>query len=474
MAKALAKITPTQVSKTDAEAQTTRALLEFQSPTLALISQPMPRFSFYGTYIIASMVVALLLIAGLFPIDRVVTAIGKVTTKDSNLLVQPLDISIVRSINVQVGQHVQAGQLLARLDPTLTAADEASLKAQTKSLTAQVQRLNDELMGRPYISDGSKDGQLQEAIFGQHQAELAFKEEDYKQKISSLEVALRKAEAEVPIYAEREGYAQTLLNSRKKLEQQGVGSRLNTLQAQDSLAEARRLAAGARSAAAGAQKDLDAMIAERDGFIREYRNTVTQTLSETGRQLADAREQLAKAQKHANLVEMRADRDATVLAIANVSVGSVLQVGDPFITLVPDDAVMQVDGAIPASEVAFVRVGDPVVIKFDAYQMTQHGYAEGTVIAMAPDSQDNPAAGQSMSQAMAPQKPGISPIDLGESVYHVKISIDSLNKMTNLPPDFRLQPGLGVQADVKVGKRTALSYLFARFIPALTEGMREP
>lgn len=468
MAKALAKITPAKVAKIDTEAQTTRALLEFQSPTLALVSQPIPRFSFYATYMMASMLVAFLVIAGVFPIDRVVTASGKVTTKVSNLLVQPLDVSIVRSINVVVGQHVRAGQLLAQLDPTLTAADAASLKAQTKSLSAQVDRLTDELMGRPYVSDGTKDGQLQEAIFGQHQAELAFKTETYAQKIASLQVALRKAQAEVPIYAEREGYAQTLLNSRKLLEHQGVGSRLNTLQAQDSLAEAQRLAAGARSAAAGAQKDLDAMIAERDGFIREYRNQLSSTLSETGRQLSDAREQLAKAEKHANLVEMRADRDATVLSIANVSVGSVLSVGDPFITLVPDDAVMQVDGAVPATEVSFVRVGDPVVLKFAAYPFIQHGYARGTVIAVAPDSQENPAQG--------PGKPKIDsvPIDLGNSVYRVTISIDSLDKMTNLPPDFRLQPGLGVEADVKVGKRTMLSYLFGRFIPALTEGMREP
>ncbi len=467
MAKNLAKITPTKLSKVDTEAQTTRALLEFQSPTLALVSQPVPRFSFYATNMMATMLVAFLLIAGLFPIDRVVTASGKLTTQASNILVQPLDTSIVRSIDVVVGQHVHAGQVLARLDPTLTTADVTSLKAQTRSLSAQVDRLTAELLGKPYVGDGTKDGQLQEAIYHQHQAELGYKIETYKQKISALEVALRKAQAEVPIYAEREGYAQTLFNSRKQLEDQGVGSRLNTLQARDSLAEAQRLAAGARSAVVSAQKDLDGMIAERDGYIQEQRNTTSQTLSETGRQLADAREQLAKAEKHADLVEMKADRDATVLAISNVSVGSVLTVADPFITLVPDDAVMVVDGAVPANDVAFVRVGDPVVIKFAAYRFMEHGYAEGTVLALAPDSQQNPTEG--------PNKPKIDtiPIDLGNSVYRVKISIDAM-KMTNLPPDFRLQPGLGVEADIKIGKRSMLSYLLARFIPALTEGMREP
>ncbi len=467
MAKNLAKITPTKLAMADADAQTTRALLEFQSPTLSLISTPVPRFSFYATYVMASMLLVFLLIAGLLPIDRVVTASGKVTTKASNILVQPLDTSIVRSIDVMVGQRVHAGQLLARLDPTLTSADLASLKSQTKSLSAQVERLNAELLGRPYVSDGTKETQLQESIFAQHQTELTYKIETYKQKISSLEVALRKAQAEVPIYGEKEGYAQTLLNSRKQLEDQGVGSRLNTLQARDALAEAQRLTAGARAAASAAQKDLQAMMAERDAAIQEFRNQTSATLSETTRQLADAREQLNKAQKHSDLVEMRADRDATVLAISNVSVGSVLQVAEPFLTLVPDDAVMEIDGAIPANDVAFVRVGDPVVIKFAAYKFVEHGYAEGTVLALAPDAQDNPTEG--------PNKPKIDsiPIDLGNSVYHMKISIDAM-KMTNLPADFRLQPGLGVEADVKVGKRSILSYLLGRYLPMLTEGMREP
>jgi HlyD family secretion protein len=65
------------------------------------------------------------------------------------------------------------------------------------------------------------------------------------------------------------------------------------------------------------------------------------------------------------------------------------------------------------------------------------------------------------------------PVDLGATVYQVKISIDTL-KMTDVPSDFRLRPGLGLQADIQDGKRTILSYLFSRYVPMLTEGMREP
>jgi hemolysin D len=47
-------------------------------------------------------------------------------------------------------------------------------------------------------------------------------------------------------------------------------------------------------------------------------------------------------------------------------------------------------------------------------------------------------------------------------------------KLHNLPRGFRMTVGMPVTADIKVGKRTVLSYLLSRVIPTLTEGMREP
>jgi HlyD family secretion protein len=46
--------------------------------------------------------------------------------------------------------------------------------------------------------------------------------------------------------------------------------------------------------------------------------------------------------------------------------------------------------------------------------------------------------------------------------------------MRNLPNEFRLVPGMPVTADIIVGQRTMLGYLFQRIMPTLQEGMREP
>ena len=463
MAKQLAILKGRRALTDEAEANV--ALLEFQSPTAALVAKPVPPIAHYATYVLASMLAVFLTIAGTLPIDRVVTATGRVVSQSSNILIQPLETSIVRSIDVKVGARVRAGDLLARLDPTFSGADYASLESQTKSLQAEVDRLVAEAAGRPFPGDASPAGALQASIYKQRNDERAFRTETYKQKIASLASAVNKAEGEIRSYTEQLRIASDMLSARQRLEREGVGSKFNTQQALSTVTESRRSLNGAIGTAAAGRQDMAALIAEQSGYLQQVQGETSKELNDASRKLADAREQLAKAKRRNDLVVMRAERDAVVLAIANVSVGSVMNAAEPFITMVPDDATLEIDAAIPATDVGFIRVGDPAVVKFDAYRFYEHGYAEGHVRVLAPDSQATPTEG--------PDKPRLDAPPLGATIYRVKIAIDNM-KMTNLPADFRLQPGLSAEADVKVGSRTALSYLMSRFVPALSEGMREP
>ncbi len=42
------------------------------------------------------------------------------------------------------------------------------------------------------------------------------------------------------------------------------------------------------------------------------------------------------------------------------------------------------------------------------------------------------------------------------------------------PPSFRIMPGMPIEADIRVGQRTILAYIFDKLIPFFSEGMREP
>ena len=166
--------------------------------------------------------------------------------------------------------------------------------------------------------------------------------------------------------------------------------------------------------------------------------------------LSDARESLNKAQLRRQLVELRADRDATVLTVAKVSVGSVLQSGQQFITLVPADAPLEVEANIAGRDDGFVHVGDPVAIKFDTFPFIQYGMAYGTVRTSAPTaSRRRTSSGTRPARCRCPS-------NSTEPFYRARITIDRVD-LHGTPAGFALMPGMPVTADIKVGKRTVLA-----------------
>jgi HlyD family secretion protein len=442
-------------------------LLEFESPSATLLALPVPFRSRFVIWLIASMFAVMVAIAFTYPIDRVVVTSGKVVATEPNVVVQPLETSIVRSIDVVEGQLVHKGDVLARLDPTFASSDAASTQLQAASLQAEVDRLRAEMDGRSYLSDGSPSGQLQAMMFTQRHAELTFKMENYRQKIDSLQAKVDQANSDIRSYTERLGLARVVEDKRKELERLQVGSQLNTLQATDNRVEIGRDLDAARAILAGAQRDLAAEIAERDGYLQEFESQTGQQLAEQERKLTDMRESANKATLRRNLVQLRADRDAIVLSVAPISVGSVMQSGDQFFTLVPIDSPLEIETVVDGRDAGFLRVGDSVTIKFQTFPYFAYGVARGLLREIGPDSFHKPMDDQDKVGKPRAEEAA------GTFFYRAKVSLDQM-LLHDLPPGFHLTPGMPVQADVKVGTRTVVQYLLSRVIPATTEGMHEP
>jgi hemolysin D len=219
--------------------------------------------------------------------------------------------------------------------------------------------------------------------------------------------------------------------------------------------------------ATGGQRDLAALIAERNGYIQNWHAEIADKLTDALGKLSDARESLNKAQLRRQLVELRAERDGTVMAVGKVSVGSVLNAWQQFITLVPTDAPLEVEANIAGSDDGHVHVGDPVDIKFDTFPYSQYGMAHGVVRTVSPDSftaqdeQRNPTGAVPLSQ----QAQGVW--------FRARLTLDKI-ELRNTPVGFHLIPGMPIVSDIRVGKQTVLHYMLGRVVPVATEGMREP
>src|ERR1700721_656881 len=85
-------------------------------------------------------------------------------------------------------------------------------------------------------------------------------------------------------------------------------------------------------------------------------------------QLEQAEGDLTKAKKHSDLANLVSPVDAIVLKIPKLSLGGVASGGDPMFSLMPVNVPLEAEVQIDAKDIGFVKVGDPVRIKFEAYK----------------------------------------------------------------------------------------------------------
>jgi hemolysin D len=444
------------------------AILEFQWPSTAIVNAPIPISARGTVWVITSMVLVMIAVLGLIPIDQVVTTRGIIVSQSRTILVQPLDTAIVRSIEVRDGQRVLAGQVLARLDPTFATADVSTLEEQLSGYEAEIARLQAESAGLPFNYVGTnRDQLLQAAIYAHRKAEFDAKLDNYAQKIAELTSNIARSESDAAGYRERFKVAQELEHMNQELYAAQAASRASTLASVDNRAEMERSLANAEQTAAAAKLERAALESERTAYVQSWRADVAQSLADATAKAGDARAQLDKAKLHRQMVELRSERDAIVQSVAKVSVGSVLQSGQQFITLVPADVPLEVEANISGRDDGFVHVGDPVAIKFDTFPFSQYGMAKGVVRVVSPDAFTAQDEARNPTSALPIQSNNVEPF------YRARIAISQLG-LHDTPTGFRVTPGMPVTADIKVGRRTVLKYLLGWLAPVAKEGMREP
>ena len=452
-------------------------MLEFYSPSTALAAtRPIPAAR-SAVLIIATMVMIILVLFAVLKIDRVVVAQGKVISMTPELVVQPLNTSVVKTIAVSAGDVVHKGQLLAQLDPTLTTADNTAALEQVDRYSTEIDRLDAENRQSAYRPHQLTPGALvQEGIFSQRasarEAELRY----YRGQIDAQRALQAQADADIRQYAKETGVAVDVEKMRVQLEHDQVGSRIDTLTAVNARLEAERQVLSAVQQSENARQNAAALKGQLDNYNQQWFADVSQTITSDSVQLATYRDQLEHAALNSKLIDLRAEQDATVLSVASVSVGSVLQAGQTFFTLVPLNAPLEIDAQADGAESGFVTNGMPVTLKFATFPSTEFGNGEGSVRMVSSDSfltgsasssTGASSAGTASDSVFTGQTP-ISPY-----FYDVRVTLDRL-ALRHVSKDTRIVPGMPVEADIKVGERTVWDYLIERLLPIVQEGMREP
>jgi len=434
----------------------------FQSETAEIREGPEPAQLRLTLYALAGLFAGLVAVSLVMPMNRVVTSVaGLIVTTEPTIVLQALDPSIIKTLDVQEGELVKGRRLLATLDPTFTAADVSALTLQIASLDAQIARTEAELAHENYDPPPGTTPQaaymaLQRAYYLQRKAQFDAQLLAYNEQIAQNQATILKLKDDLAHYDNRVKINQEIENMRASLAASQFGSRLNLLTASDQRVEVLRNLDFDRNGLSESEHQLASTIANRDAFVEQWAGQASQELVTARNSLDNAREQLTKADRHHDLVRLEAPEDVVVLKLAKLSVGSVLKEGDPLFSLAPLRSPVEAEVHILARDVGFCRPGDKATLKLDPFHFVEHGTASGTV--------------RWISEGAFTQDDNGSPVD---PYYKARIAVTEV-KLKDVPDSFRLVPGMTLTADIQVGSRSVFMYMWRGVIRGVGEAMREP
>jgi hemolysin D len=134
------------------------------------------------------------------------------------------------------------------------------------------------------------------------------------------------------------------------------------------------------------QADIKSLESNRDETIAAFLIDAANQRTAALQKLASLKQQIAKDRQRENYRRLVAPINGTVQNVKIHTPGAVVAAGDTLMTIVPDDAGIEVDAQVQNMDIGFVREGQNVEIKLDAFPFTRYGLVRGKVTKLGRDS----------------------------------------------------------------------------------------
>lgn len=187
-----------------------------------------------------------------------------------------------------------------------------------------------------------------------------------------------------------------------------------------------------------------------DNLDVKKNETILDLLVQKEKYLSDIQNQISKIEKSVEMSSLKSPIDGTVHGLSTNTIGGVVTLAQPIMTIVPDGTPLVVEAMLQNKDVGFVKIGQEVEIKVDTFPYQRYGMFKGVVESVSPD-------------AFEDEKLGL--------VYKVKVSIADSSVMVDGIKQ-SLNAGMSVSAEIKTGKRRIISFFLEPFVKNVQESVR--
>jgi hemolysin D len=401
-------------------------------------------------------------------IDIVASATGKILPGGRVKVVQPFETAVVRSIRVQDGQTVKAGDVLIELDPTANEAERDHLRNDLLAERLNIARLRAALSGSDdpatdFTPPADADPELirtqRQLLLNQvteHRAKIAALARQQAQKEaeqSTTEATIHKLETILPVIQSR-------VDIRKTLVEKELGSKLSYFEVFQLLVEQQEELRVQKSHLLETAAAIAAIRETRAQAAAEYRHSISDDLAKAEQKANGLAQDLIKAEQKTRLQLLTAPVDGVVQQLAVHTVGGVVTPAQSLLVVVPSDSRLEIEAMVSNNDIGFVHAGQQAEIKVDTFNFTRYGLLHGEVLSVSRDAviRDRP---QDRFGERTPGAANETSEPKGQDLnYSARISLDR----TQMQIDDRmvdLSPGMAVTVEIKTGSRNILSYLLS-------------
>lgn len=378
-----------------------------------------------------------------------VVAPGSVIVDSHVKKVQHPTGGVVGEIRVRDGQHVEAGDVVMRLDPTVAAASLAIVSKGLDELAARQARLEAERDGTsavvfpaaflPRMEEPELSALLagERRVFEARRDARGGQESQLRERVAQNQEQIEGFSLQAAARADEISLIQEELVGIEELYRQQLvtKNRVNSLKR-----EATRLR--------GERGELISRIAEAKGRISEtelqiqqisqdLQSEVSRDLREIQAKTAELTERKIAAEDQLKRIDIHAPQQGVVHQLAFHTVGGVITAGEPIMLIVPESDDLLVEAKVGPNDIDQIRLDQAVVLRMSAFNQRTTPELKGRVSLVAAD-------------LTADQR-------TGAQYYLVRIAIEraELQRLGSL----KLIPGMPVESFIQTGQRTVASYL---------------
>ena len=354
-------------------------------------------------------------------VDEIVRAEGSMISSSRPQIIQNLEGGILAELAVGEGDHVEKGDVLARLHGTQFQSAVDDLRDQISAFEIRRLRLEAELAGQYDFDVPDAFATRTPDIVASERALLKARQSDFVSRSEGAGRVLTEA------LKERELLENML---KKKIV---------------SLIEVTR----ARKTHADARIKLDEIVTGTElERAQEY--------SDVLKELATLKQNLKASTDQLNRTVLVSPLRGIVNNLSVTTIGGVVRPGEEILQIIPLDEELFVEARVKPEDIAGVRPGQEATVKLSAYDYTIYGTLKGTVKLISADTFKD-------ERSRAPD---------GDPHYKVTLQVDT-EHLTPRQASLQIRPGMQASVELHTGSKTVLQYLLKPLYKS-KEAFREP